>query len=151
MVLPLAMLKGLQMRTATKLGLAGIFCCAFITIMFDILRTVETATKGGQAFLTPLFTNLESAVAVIVSCLPSFAALSKSRKASNGRRIPRPYSERSIVISDDAKRCINTGSSFGKANPDGSCDPDVPESEVGMMSVSSSMDVRKASGSRIEE
>ena len=68
MALPLAMLKDLQMRTPVKVGLAGVFCCAFITIGFDILRAVETERKTGVRGSTALWTNLESAVAVIV-CL----------------------------------------------------------------------------------
>ncbi len=60
MVLPLAMLKSLQLRTMAKVGLAGVFCCAFITIALDISRAVETITNGGTPGSTALWTNLES-------------------------------------------------------------------------------------------
>ena len=111
MALPLAMLKRLQMRTTLKIGLAGIFCFAFITIGFDILRAVETDTKGGVKGSTALWTNLESAVAVIVSCLPSFTALfSPKNKRNNGRKHV-PYKQRSLAISDTARLCMSAGSS----------------------------------------
>lgn len=111
MALPLGMLKSLQMRTAAKVGLAGVFCCASITIIFDILRAVETDTKGGVKGSTALWTNLESAVAVIVSCLPSFTALFSSQSERYGGRNRSPYKQRSLVISDSAKLCVSAGSS----------------------------------------
>lgn len=112
MALPLAMLKTLQMRTTAKLGLAGVFCCAIITIAFDILRTVETLTKGGDVGSTTLWTNLESAIAVIVSCLPSFAALVNKRDRKNAGRKASPYRLRSLIVSDPVKVCISAGSSI---------------------------------------
>lgn len=113
MALPLAMLKRLQMRMPLKIGLAGIFCLAFITIGFDILRAVETETKGGVKGSTALWTNLESAVAVVVSCLPSFTALfSPKNKRNNGRKYV-PYKQRSLAISDTAKLCMSARGSVG--------------------------------------
>lgn len=111
MALPLAMLKNLQMRTTAKLGLAGVFCCAFITIAFDILRTVETLTEDEVAGSTALWTNLESAIAVIISCLPSFAALFKPRNRKTLGRNVSPYRLRPLVVSDSAKVCMSAGSS----------------------------------------
>ncbi len=111
MALPLAMLKGLQMRTPVKVGLAGVFCCAFITVVFDVLRAVETDTKGGVKGSTALWTNLESAVAVIVSCLPSLTALFSPKNDRNGIKNRGPYRQRSLVISDSAKICMSAGSS----------------------------------------
>lgn len=111
MALPLAMLKSLQMRTSVKLGLAGVFCCAFVTIAFDILRAVETDTKGRIEGSTALWTNLESAVAVIVSCLPSVAALFSPKNERNGVRNRSPHRQHSLVISNSAKHCVSAGSS----------------------------------------
>ena len=105
------MLKGLQMRTPVKLGLAGVFCFAIITIAFDILRAVETNTKGGIEGSTALWTNLESAIAVIVSCLPSLVALFNPKKEQNGGRRGGPYKQRSLAISKSAELYINTRSS----------------------------------------
>lgn len=112
MALPLAMLKGLQMRTPVKLGLAGVFCFAIITIAFDILRAVETNTRGGIEGSTALWTNLESAIAVIVSCLPSLVALFSPKNEQNRGRHRSPYRQRSLAISDSAKLHLNTGSSL---------------------------------------
>ena len=106
------MLKGLQMRTSAKFGLAGVFCCAFITIVSDILRAVETDMKGGVKGSTALWTNLESAVAVIVSCLPTLSALFSPKNERNGGRGRDPYMQRSLVISNSAKICMSAASSM---------------------------------------
>ena len=106
------MLKGLQMRIPVKLGLAGVFCCAFITIGFDILRAVKTDTEGGVQGSTALWTNLESAIAVIVSCLPSLVALFSPQNKRNDRKNRGPYRQRSLVVSSSAKLCISAGTSL---------------------------------------
>lgn len=111
MALPLAMLKGLQIRTPLKIGLAGIFGCAFITIGFDILRAVQTNTKGGVKGSTALWTNLESAVAVIVSCLPSFMALFSPKNKRNDGKNHVPYKQRPLAMLDAAQRSMSAGSS----------------------------------------
>ena len=111
MALPLAMLKGLQMRTPVKLGLAGVFCFAIITIAFDILRAVETNTKGGIEGSTALWTNLESTIAVIVSCLPSLVAMFNPKNEQRGGRHSSPYRQRSLAIANSAELYINTRSS----------------------------------------
>ena len=111
MMLPLAMLKGLQMRTPIKVGLAGVFGCALITIAFDILRAVETDTEGGVPGSTALWTNLESAIAVIVSCLPSLVALFRPKNHGNDRENRGPYRQRSLVVSESAKLSLNPASS----------------------------------------
>ena len=77
--LPLFMLKGLPLRTKTKLGLATIFCCALISIAFDLLRTIESVYKKDAPALK-LYTNLEAAIAVSVSCLASYSGLFTARK-----------------------------------------------------------------------
>ena len=99
------------MRRPAKVGLAGVFCCAFITIVFDILRAVETDTRSGIKGSTALWTDLESAVAVIVSCLPSFTALFNLKNARNDGKNRGPYRQRSLVISESAKLCMSAGSS----------------------------------------
>ena len=118
MALPLAMLKNLQMRTQAKFCLAGIFCCAFITVIFDILRAVEIETRAGVKGSTALWTNLESAVAVIVSCLPSFAALFSPKNERNGGRKCSPYRQRPLVITDAAKVCMSAGESMKSESDD---------------------------------
>ena len=80
------MLRRLQIRTVLKLGLATIFCCGLIIISFDILRTVESVYGGGAVALSSLWTNLESAIAVIVSCIPTYSAIFTSNKGFKARR-----------------------------------------------------------------
>lgn len=111
MALPLAMLRGLQMRTSAKVGLAGVFGCAFITIAFDILRAFETDLKGGVKGSTALWTNLESAVAVIVCCLPTLSALFSPKNPRSGGRGRDPYMHRSLLITDSAKNCMGAENS----------------------------------------
>ena len=133
MALPLAMLKGLQMRTRVKFGLAGVFCCAFITIAFDILRTLETDLKGGIEGSTALWTNLESAVAVIVSCLPSLVALLSPKNTRNEGRNRSPYRQRSLAISDSARLCMSAGNSV-KSGCDGHDSPAAGSEKGGIVS-----------------
>ena len=119
MALPLTMLRSLQMRTSVKIGLTGIFCCALVTIAFDLARTVETAINAGTAGPTALWTNLESAVAVIVSCLPSFAALLRPKSdGKTGRRVV-AYPQRSLAVSASARLVVNGGRGVkvGKDSP----------------------------------
>ena len=111
MALLLAMIKGLQIGKPAKFCLAGIFSCAIITIVFDILRAVETDTHSDIKGSTALWTNLESAVAVIVSCLPSFTALFTKKNARKVAGDRGPYRQRSLAISDSAKLCMSAGSS----------------------------------------
>lgn len=101
------MLRRLQIHTTAKAGLAGVFCCAFITIAFDITRAVETYRNRGAVGSTVLWTNLESAVAVIVSCLPSFVALIGPKRNRNfdGNRVP--YRQRPLAVSDSARLYLN--------------------------------------------
>ncbi|KAL6720640.1 hypothetical protein ACLMJK_002565 [Lecanora helva] len=113
MALPMAMLKGLKLRTSAKIGLAGVFSLAFVTIAFDILRAVQTLTSGGHAGSTPLWTNLESAIAVVVSCLPSFVALRSSRKAEGSGRKPIAYQPQALMVSDSARLCMSGEGSLG--------------------------------------
>ena len=103
MALPLAMLRRLQMSRKAKLGLAGIFCCGVVTIAFDIIRTVETLTDGDRLGSTALWTNLESAIAVLVSCLPSLKALTGPRRKGHLTNNVRPYGQRSWPLSDTVK------------------------------------------------
>lgn len=122
MALPLAMLKRLQMRTLVKVGLAVVFCFALIIITFDILRAVETETNGGTEGSIALWTNLELAVAVIVSCFPSLTALFNPKNEGNGGKNWGPYKQRSLVQLDSATLYVSAGNSVksgynGRASP----------------------------------
>lgn len=112
MALPLLMLRNLQIQKSTKFGLAGIFSLVFLSIIFDILRTLQTLNNSGTPGLTALWTNLESAVVVIVSSLPSFVTLISRKKIGNAGRNGSPYQARVLANSGSAQRCVDAGSSI---------------------------------------
>lgn len=68
------MLRGLQMSTSRKVGLAAIFLVAVTDVAFDITRTVYTV-NGGAVALDTIWDILEPTIAVIVSTLPTYKAL----------------------------------------------------------------------------
>ena len=84
MVLPLWMLRTLQLQKRQKTGLAFVFSLATFTVILDILRTAM-AVQQQQA----LYTVLEINFAVVVSCLPTFQALLVLHRRL--RSAPTPY------------------------------------------------------------
>ena len=82
MALPLRILWNLRITQRQKLGLATIFSLATIVIIFAIVRAIETSStltpsalvslNGGDPISLTLFSAIESTIAVIVSCLPTF-------------------------------------------------------------------------------
>ena len=68
------MLRGLQMPTSRKVGLAVLFLIAITDVIFDITRTVYTINIKAVA-LDTTWDILESTIAVIVSSLPTYKAL----------------------------------------------------------------------------
>ena len=103
--LPLAMLRILKIRSKAKFGLAAIFCIAFIDVVFDIMRGCEFITTQRLAGGCELWMNLESAVAVIISCLPSLVALSKTKRQGPSQRT---YLSRPLIVSDSAETYMTT-------------------------------------------
>lgn len=73
------MLRGLQMSTSRKVGLAAIFFIAIIDAMFDIMRTLYTV-DGGAVAIDMISDILELTVAVIVSALPNYEGLLRAPK-----------------------------------------------------------------------
>lgn len=97
MALPIRLLWYLRISLRKKLGLAAIFSLCVIVIVFAIVRAVETSRS-----LLPLSTSqfqqtdpiwlsfwsvLESSVAILVSCLPTFRVLFKK---DDVRPVPSP-------------------------------------------------------------
>ena len=68
------MLRGLQMSMSRKFGLAAIFLIAIADVVLDIIRTVYTVNMGAVA-LDTIWDILEPTIAVIVSSLPTYKAL----------------------------------------------------------------------------
>ncbi|KAL8792373.1 MAG: hypothetical protein Q9195_005076, partial [Heterodermia aff. obscurata] len=79
--LPLWMLRGLQMPTSRKLGLAALFLVAITDVIFDITRTFYTV-HGGAVALDTIWDILEPTIALIISSLPTYKALLGSRTKS---------------------------------------------------------------------
>ena len=105
------MLRTLQIHRRAKLGLAAIFGLASFIIVFDILRTVETLGDSHTVGSTALWTDLEAAIAIIVSCLPSFVALLRPRKAHGMEKNTSRYPSRPLAISVSAKQYANASGS----------------------------------------
>ena len=74
MALPLVMIARIQTRLSQKLGLAVVFSVAIVAVVLDILRTVKTL-KGGAFSYSILYSVIESAFTVIVSCLPAYRVM----------------------------------------------------------------------------
>jgi hypothetical protein len=78
MALPLAMLRGLNMRWLQKCSIGAIFSLSFISIAFETLRVAKSFIGGDT--LNVLWINLEMTFAVIVSALPTYYSLFNWRK-----------------------------------------------------------------------
>jgi len=86
MILPLWMLKGLQMQRGQKIGLALLFLVATVDIIFDIMRTIYTV-HGGAIALDTIWDILEPTIMVIISSLPTYRSLlGNSHKKSTAYR-----------------------------------------------------------------
>lgn len=86
MILPVAMLRNLQMPNSKKLGLACIFFLGLVIVLFDILR-IALGDGGGIISLASLWDALEPTSAVIVSTLPTYRTLFPSGKTSAKRNM----------------------------------------------------------------
>ena len=84
-LLPLWMLRRLQMPIGRKLGLAALFLIAITDVIFDITRTVYTV-HGGAVALDTIWDILEPTIAVIVSSLPTYKALLGGAKKERNTR-----------------------------------------------------------------
>ncbi|KAL8669417.1 MAG: hypothetical protein Q9168_005993 [Polycauliona sp. 1 TL-2023] len=68
------MIYNLQLRTAQKLTLTGIFSLGLLVAVIDILRTVESLQSGTFSGVA-LWSSLEVSIAVIVASLPLYRVL----------------------------------------------------------------------------
>ena len=83
-LLPLWMLRRLQMPMGRKFGLAALFLIAITDLIFDILRTLYTG--GGVNNFHTIWDILEPTIAVIVSSLPTYKALLGGAKKKRNTR-----------------------------------------------------------------
>lgn len=115
MAFPLYVLKGLQMQTRQKLGLASVFCLAILVVIFDILRTVfsaKSARGGAVGASTALWDILEITIAVIVSCLPTYRTILAQKKKRKQRKTNGTYSN----ITGQEQHLVKTQPSLELAN-----------------------------------
>lgn len=97
LALALYMLRHLKVRRAQKIGLSGVFSLGIVIIIVDIARTANSPRPGAFA-QTSLFRMIESSMAVIVSCLPTYRALLATEKPSK----PQDYVQLSSLVSTNA-------------------------------------------------
>ena len=115
MAFPLYVLKGLQMQTGQKLGLASVFCLAILVVIFDILRTVfsaKSARGGAVRASTALSDILEITIAVIVSCLPTYRTILTQKQKKKQRKTNGTYSN----ITGQEQHLVKTQPSLELAN-----------------------------------
>ena len=89
MILPIYMLRSIQIPRRQKIGLGIIFSLGTIIIMFEILRFLEflPATDSGSSLTMPvLWSVLETNVAIVVSCLPVYRTLLRNEKKQLAQR-----------------------------------------------------------------
>ncbi|MDI1484935.1 MAG: hypothetical protein OHK93_000069 [Ramalina farinacea] len=90
MVLPLWMLRGLQITTGKRLGLVVIFSIGVVVIVMDVCR-LALGIGGGVKQQATNFDALEPTVAVIVSALPVYRALLPSAGRSSRQKARHQY------------------------------------------------------------
>ncbi|KAF1814258.1 hypothetical protein P152DRAFT_480466 [Eremomyces bilateralis CBS 781.70] len=126
MSVPLALLRNLQVSRQQKLALAGVFSISFFIIAFAIVRIVMTNPLTHQAdpIWLAFWSILESAVAIVVSCLPTLKFLvSKSVEASRRGQYQNYYHNNSAgsgprsarIIKEPAVEFANLSTSSSKS------------------------------------
>jgi hypothetical protein len=80
MAMPLSLLWKVQISTKQKLALAGVFSLGIVITIFAIIRAIEVTTRAREdTILLAFWSCLESAVSVVVGCLPPFKSLFANR------------------------------------------------------------------------
>ncbi|OBS22804.1 hypothetical protein FPOA_09130 [Fusarium poae] len=84
--LPISMVLQLQMKTKQKIGVAAIFALGFLVVVASIIRAYYS--KKNETMLTCTVSMIETAVAIIATCLPPLRTLflgqmSSARTGSN--------------------------------------------------------------------
>ncbi|RGP78347.1 hypothetical protein FLONG3_3483 [Fusarium longipes] len=84
--LPISMVLQLQMKTKQKIGVAAIFALGFLVVIASIIRAYYS--KKNETMLTCTVSMIETAVAIIATCLPPLRTLflgqmSSARTGSN--------------------------------------------------------------------
>ena len=88
MLLPIWMLKALQMQSKQKYGLATLFSMAIIIVIFEIIRTAYTIRLYSEprpepTYRVSVYTLMEAELAVIISALISYRPLFSTQRKRN--------------------------------------------------------------------
>ena len=102
MVLPICMLRTLQMRLKQKFCLIALFSTAIIIVIFDAVRIIHTVRQEPAnvvlkyAYSTSVLTMMEVELAVIISALTTYGSLFGARQKRNTAysSLPHPGSSR---------------------------------------------------------
>lgn len=99
------MLRSLKMARSEKVALGALFSIVIIDIVFDILRTVYTASSQLSQFqdANAVWTLCEPTIAVMVCALPSYRGL-LARKKSPKFLVPYEGSDRQALHQKQAGR-----------------------------------------------
>ncbi|KAH8593824.1 hypothetical protein B0O99DRAFT_713211 [Bisporella sp. PMI_857] len=73
MSLPISMVLKLQMKTRQKLGVAAIFALGFFVVIASIIRAYYS--RRNETMLTCTVSMIETAIAIIATCLPALRTL----------------------------------------------------------------------------
>ncbi|KAH6690600.1 hypothetical protein F5X68DRAFT_253476 [Plectosphaerella plurivora] len=92
MLLPLGLIRNLQMNRARKMSIAGLFCLGWVCIAVSTIRVAYLGHNGGAGGHTQPSTSwlalwgiVESGIAVIIGCGPGFYRRAKAAsKAQTG-------------------------------------------------------------------
>ncbi|KAL5118536.1 hypothetical protein ACEQ8H_003551 [Pleosporales sp. CAS-2024a] len=71
--LPITMVSRLQMKLKDKLGVAGIFALGFFVVIASIIRAYYS--KKNEIMLTCTVSMIETAIAIIATCLPALRSM----------------------------------------------------------------------------
>jgi hypothetical protein len=89
MVLPIWVLRTIQIPRKQKFGLGILFSLGIIIIAFELFRFFEflPLTDGGGSLTMPIIWSvLETNIAIVVSCLPIYRTLLDNEKKRIARR-----------------------------------------------------------------
>lgn len=80
--LPITMVSRLQMKLKDKIGVAGIFALGFFVVIASIVRAYYS--KKNETMLTCTVSMIETAIAVIATCLPALRSMILGTNTTKG-------------------------------------------------------------------
>ena len=90
MILPIYVLCGIQITRQHKIGLVALFSLGTVILVFEILRFLEflpSVGEGASLTMPLLWSALETNIAIIVSCLPTYRSLLSNEKRRRARSL----------------------------------------------------------------